>query len=161
MELKNRGEIMKIELEVVKSLAKNLNKYNLSELTFESEGEKLTLKKEIPQESVAVQVVQQKQVQHVEAQVSEVAEKVASVPVNDDRETIKSPMVGTFYRSPSPDAAPFVEIGQEVKEGDVLCIVEAMKLMNEVRATKRCKIEEILPVDGKVLQKGESIFVIS
>lgn len=156
---------MKVDLEVVKSLAKNINKYNLSEVTFEGEGEKLTIKREIPQEQVITQVVQQNPTQHavVHHVVDAVTETQAqSVPeAEETRETINSPMVGTFYRSPAPGVAPFVEEGQEVKEGDIICIVEAMKLMNEVKATKNCRIEKILVKDGTVLKKGDSIFSIS
>ncbi|MGL5232787.1 MAG: acetyl-CoA carboxylase biotin carboxyl carrier protein [Fusobacteriaceae bacterium] len=150
---------MKIDLEVVKSLAKNINKYNLSELTLEGEGEKLTIKREVPQEQVVTQVVQQRVAPQVE-EIVEVPSKevVAEKP---EGETLNSPMVGTFYGSPAPGAANFVVVGQEVNEGDTLCIVEAMKLMNEVKATKKCRIEAILVKDGDVLKKGQSIFVIS
>lgn len=150
---------MKIDLEVVKSLAKNINKYNLSELTLEGEGEKLTIKREISQEQVVTQVVQQR----VAPQVEEVVEVSSKEVVNEtpEGETLTSPMVGTFYGSPAPGAANFVAVGQEVNEGDTLCIVEAMKLMNEVKATKKCRIEAILVKDGDVLKKGQSIFVIS
>lgn len=155
---------MKVDLEVVKSLAKNLNKYNLSELTFEGEGEKLTIKREVPQEKVVTQVVQQRVAQQsleVE-QVPVIEEKVAPVEEKvEAKETITSPMVGTFYSAAAPGAAPFVTVGQEVNEGDTLCIVEAMKLMNEVKATKKCRIEAILVKDGVVLKKGDSIFAIS
>lgn len=155
---------MKVDLEVVKSLAKNLNKYNLSELTFEGEGEKLTIKREVPQEKVVTQVVQQR-VAHQSLEVEQLPvmeEKVAPVEEKvEAKETITSPMVGTYYGAAAPGAAPFVTVGQEVNEGDTLCIVEAMKLMNEVKATKKCSIEAILVKDGVVLKKGDSIFAIS
>lgn len=153
---------MKINLEVVENLAKNISKYNLSELTFEGEGEKITIKREIPSATVVTQVVQQPQV--VAMPVSQVVENsplaVDSKEEITSYETINSPMVGTYYKSPAPGAAPFVTEGQEVKEGDVICIVEAMKLMNEVRATKNCKIIKVLAKEGTVLKKGDPIFAI-
>lgn len=155
---------MKIDLEVVQKLAKNINKYNLSELTFEGEGEKIIIKKEVPVEQVITQVVSQSPaaqpfVHHVVDAVSEQASAEVAGAV-EAKETINSPMVGTFYRTPAPGAAPFVIEGQEVKEGDVICIVEAMKLMNEVKATKNCKIVKVLVQEGTVLKKGDAIFAI-
>lgn len=75
-------------------------------------------------------------------------------------EEIKSPMVGTFYGSPSPDAAAYVKAGQEVKKGDVLCIIEAMKIMNKIEAEKSGKIVEILAKDGDPVQFDQPLFII-
>ncbi len=73
---------------------------------------------------------------------------------------VKSPMVGTFYRSPSPGAEPFVEIGQTVKQGDTLCIIEAMKLLNEIEADASGVIKAILLDNGQPVEFGEPLFVI-
>ena len=72
----------------------------------------------------------------------------------------KSPMVGTFYRAPGPNAAAFVEVGQQVKVGDTLCIIEAMKLMNEIEAEKSGVIKEILVDNGTPVEYGEPLFII-
>ena len=72
----------------------------------------------------------------------------------------KSPMVGTFYRAPGPNAAAFVEVGQQVKAGDTLCIIEAMKLMNEIEAEKSGVIKEILVENGTPVEYGEPLFII-
>ena len=72
----------------------------------------------------------------------------------------KSPMVGTFYRAPGPNAPAFVEIGQQVKAGDTLCIIEAMKLMNEIEAEKSGVIKEILVDNGTPVEYGEPLFII-
>ncbi len=72
----------------------------------------------------------------------------------------KSPMVGTFYRSPSPSAPAFVEVGKTVKAGDTLCIIEAMKLMNEIEAEKSGVIKEILVENGTPVEYGEPLFII-
>lgn len=73
---------------------------------------------------------------------------------------VKAPMVGTFYRSPNPGAAPFIEVGQSVKEGDPLCIIEAMKLLNEIEADKSGVIKEILVENGEPVEYGQPLFVI-
>lgn len=73
---------------------------------------------------------------------------------------VKSPMVGTFYRASAPGAKPFVEVGDSVKEGDVLCIVEAMKLLNEIEADKSGVIKAVLVDNGQPVEYGEPLFVI-
>ncbi|HTT10146.1 MAG TPA: acetyl-CoA carboxylase biotin carboxyl carrier protein [Burkholderiaceae bacterium] len=73
---------------------------------------------------------------------------------------VKSPMVGTFYRSPSPGANPFVEVGQSVKPGDTLCIIEAMKLLNEIEAEVAGEVKEILVENGQAVEYGQPLFVI-
>jgi len=72
----------------------------------------------------------------------------------------KSPMVGTFYRAPGPNAAAFVEVGQQVQVGDTLCIIEAMKLMNEIEAEKSGVVKEILVENGTPVEYGEPLFII-
>ena len=74
---------------------------------------------------------------------------------------VKSPMVGTFYRSPSPGAKPFVEVGQAVKPGDTLCIIEAMKLLNEIEAEVAGEVKEILVENGQPVEYGQPLFVIA
>lgn len=73
---------------------------------------------------------------------------------------VKSPMVGTFYRAPSPSASPFVEIGQVVKAGDVICIVEAMKMMNQIESDKSGTVEAILVENGQPVEFDQPLFVI-
>jgi acetyl-CoA carboxylase biotin carboxyl carrier protein len=75
--------------------------------------------------------------------------------------TINSPMVGTFYRSPSPEAQPFIQVGQEVNVGDVLCIVEAMKMMNQIEADRSGTISEILIENGAPVEFDQPLFSIS
>ncbi|MBK9244655.1 MAG: acetyl-CoA carboxylase biotin carboxyl carrier protein [Burkholderiales bacterium] len=74
---------------------------------------------------------------------------------------VKSPMVGTFYRSPSPGAKAFVEVGQQVKAGDTLCIIEAMKLLNEIEAEVAGEVTEVLVENGQPVEYGQPLFVIS
>jgi len=73
---------------------------------------------------------------------------------------VKSPMVGTFYRSPSPGAKMFVDVGSQVNVGDTLCIIEAMKLMNEIEADRAGTVKAILVVDGQPVEYGEPLFII-
>ncbi|POA99611.1 acetyl-CoA carboxylase biotin carboxyl carrier protein [Chromobacterium sinusclupearum] len=84
----------------------------------------------------------------------------APAPAAANENAMKSPMVGTFYRSPSPGAKSFVEVGQSVNAGDTLCIIEAMKLMNEIEADRSGVIKAILAEDGQPVEYGEPLFVI-
>lgn len=86
----------------------------------------------------------------------------AAAPAVDEPKghEVKSPMVGTFYRSPGPEAKPFVEAGQAVKPGDTLCIIEAMKLLNEIEAEVAGTVKEILAENGQAVEYGQVLFVI-
>ncbi len=83
-----------------------------------------------------------------------------AAPPAPEGHVVKAPMVGTFYRAPNPGAPPFVEVGQTVKEGDALCIIEAMKLLNEIEADKAGVIKEILVENGEPVEYGQPLFVI-
>jgi len=78
----------------------------------------------------------------------------------DESKMVKSPMVGTFYRASSPDAKPFASVGDEVKEGEPICIIEAMKIMNEIEADKSGVIKKILAENGQAVEYGQPLFVI-
>jgi acetyl-CoA carboxylase biotin carboxyl carrier protein len=86
----------------------------------------------------------------------------AAAPVADELKgfVVKSPMVGTFYRAASPGAPPFVEVGQKVSEGDTLCIIEAMKILNEIEAEKSGTITQVLGENGQAVEYGQPLFVI-
>jgi acetyl-CoA carboxylase biotin carboxyl carrier protein len=84
----------------------------------------------------------------------------AAAPEVPKGNVVKSPMVGTFYRSPSPGASPFIEVGQTVKPGDTLCIIEAMKLLNEIEAEVAGEVKEILVENGQAVEYGQPLFVI-
>ncbi|MDI1360563.1 acetyl-CoA carboxylase biotin carboxyl carrier protein [Methylotenera sp.] len=85
---------------------------------------------------------------------------VAEVPVVEEGHAVKSPMVGSFYRSSSPDAKPFVEVGDTVAVGDTLCIIEAMKLLNEIESDKAGVVKKILVENGLAVEYGEPLFII-
>lgn len=84
----------------------------------------------------------------------------ASAPAADAGDTLNSPIVGTFYSAPGPEAAPYVTVGQVVEKGQVLCIVEAMKLMNEIEAECKCKILKICKDNAQAVEFGDALFVI-
>ena len=78
----------------------------------------------------------------------------------EEGHVLKAPMVGTFYRSPSPDAKPFVEVGQPIKEGQTICIIEAMKLMNEIEADASGVVKAVLVENGQPVEYGQPLFII-
>ena len=85
----------------------------------------------------------------------------AEAPAGQEGHVVKAPMVGTFYRSPSPDAKAFVEVGQTVKEGDTICIIEAMKLMNEIETDATGTIKAILVENGQPVEYGQPLFLLA
>jgi acetyl-CoA carboxylase biotin carboxyl carrier protein len=85
---------------------------------------------------------------------------IAQPVVEPEGHVVKSPMVGTFYRSPSPGAASFIELGQAVKPGDTLCIIEAMKLLNEIEAEVGGIVKQILVENGQPVEYGQPLFII-
>src|SRR6266850_1550989 len=89
------------------------------------------------------------------------AQAPAEPETGQEGPVVKAPMVGTFYRSPSPDAKPFVEVGQAVKEGDTVCIIEAMKLMNEIEADASGVIKAILVENGQPVEYGQPLFILA
>jgi acetyl-CoA carboxylase biotin carboxyl carrier protein len=88
------------------------------------------------------------------------AEMAAAEPVPDTAHRVTSPMVGTFYRSASPGAKAFVEVGDTVKEGETICIIEAMKILNEIEADKSGTIKEILCQNGQAVEYGQPLLII-
>ena len=150
------GGNMKIDVKAIKELSENIEKYGLEEITLESEGTKISLKREIEKE-VVTQVAAPRAAAAAPKKVKKTKAKEIETKNHD---SIKSPMVGTFYGAPSPDADTFVKEGQIVEVGDILCIVEAMKLMNEVKAEKKCRIVKSLLTDGAPVTKGADLFLV-
>ncbi|MCJ8342237.1 MAG: acetyl-CoA carboxylase biotin carboxyl carrier protein [Cetobacterium sp.] len=151
---------MKIDINLIENLAENIDKYGLSEITMENEDTKITLKRE---KTIATTVTTKPVVMETTPILEEiVSEVVSEETVNEDEnlEAIVSPMVGTFYASPSPDSNVFVKVGQDIEVGDTLCIVEAMKLMNEVKSTLKGKVAKILVKDGQNIKKGDKLFLV-
>jgi acetyl-CoA carboxylase biotin carboxyl carrier protein len=143
-----------MELEELKELLELLKETDITELQIEKNGTKIKIKREkilssieIPVHKPGGSVVQEKIVEEKE----EEAQRLV---------TITSPIVGTFYRAPSPEADPFVEVGTKVIKGQVLCIVEAMKLMNEIESDVDGIVVKILVENGQPVEYGEPLFLI-
>lgn len=159
-----------MDLNYLRRLVKVFDESTLDNLEIEEEGIKIKLARTksnniinytIPEPT---QLVQQAQAQPAPRVIqSEPKEKPGIKIVTEehvDLFEIKSPMVGTFYRSPSPDADPFVEVGQSIHKGQVLCIIEAMKLMNQIESELSGTIEKILVESGKPVEYGQPLFLI-
>ena len=146
-----------MNLKEIREIINLMNENDLSEIELERDGTKVKIKKtqgDVP-EIVRRQPPDYSIETHVAAKSGE--EKNAG---NSGRKEIKSPMVGTFYRSPSPEAPSFVEIGQTVEVGQVVCIVEAMKLMNEIKSEVRGKIVEIHIENAQPVEFGQTLFSV-
>ena len=146
---------MKFDIDYVEKLAKVLADNSLTEISLEDGEQAITLRKEVMGVTAAPVVAA--------APASQQAQAVSAPAEPKDvkkGKPLTSPMVGTFYSAPSPDAEPFVKVGQTVKEGDVVCIVEAMKLMNEIEAEVSGKITEICVSDGQPVEFGQVLMYI-
>ena len=149
-----------MNIKEIKEMITLMNENNLLELEIEKEGMRIRLKREsvssekdinasgivtIPQFSVTQEAIQP-QVKKEEPAIKFIE--------------IKSPMVGTFYRSPSPESPPFTEVGQMIEIGQVVCIIEAMKLMNEIKSDIKGKLVEVLIENGHPIEFGQPLFLI-
>ncbi len=151
-----------MDLRKLKKLIELVEEYSITELEITEGEEKVRISKSTIYTQSPVALPQQ-----VNAAVA-VTAAVEAAEGTDAAETtrlpsghiVKSPMVGTFYRSSAPGAKPFVDIGQIVKTGDTLCIIEAMKLLNEIEADRGGKIKAILLENGQPVEYGEPLFVI-
>lgn len=153
-----------MEYEKIKQLIDDMGNSKLSSISIDfPDGTKISMAKE---EKILVTQAQRSMVEQEMAQESTIKQGEITVQsqqqekVNENIETVKSPMVGTFYLKPSPSASAYVEIGKEVKVGDTLCIIEAMKLMNEIESEYTGKISKILVEDGKAVEYGTPLFEI-
>jgi len=141
-----------VSLSDVTALVRLMEENQLVELEIEQRGSKIRLVKERASHHPA----------SAAAAPPPVAQTVAPQPasVEDKCKPIISPMVGTFYRSPNPEAPPFVEVGAVVEKGDTLCIIEAMKMMNEIEAEFRGRVKRVVAENGQTVEYGESLFLI-
>lgn len=143
----------------IKEMINLMNENNLLELELERDGLKLRLKKE--SKTPIFERVEEASVKHITHPSREKAHAETPPAEKPKKGTeIKSPMVGTFYRSPSPEAGPFVEVGNEIASGQVVCIIEAMKLMNEIKSETKCKILEVLVENGQPVEFGQPLFIV-
>ena len=151
-----------MDLRKLKTLIDLVSESNVSELEItEAEGKVRIVKGGGAMVQGYSQPIYQ-QMQHVQPQGAPVAPAPAPAVVEEvpTGHTVKSPMVGTFYRSASPGAKAFVEIGSVVKEGETICIIEAMKILNEIEADKAGTISKILCENGQAVEYGQPLFII-
>jgi acetyl-CoA carboxylase biotin carboxyl carrier protein len=143
----------------IQELIDLLKKNNLTELELEREGLRIRVRNEMGVKAVTTNVADQ--ATPVPAAASQPSAAVnIQADVTPGMITIPSPIVGTFYRSPSPDADPYVEEGDYVKKGQVLCIVEAMKLMNEIESEVTGRVVKILAESTKPVEYGQALFLV-
>jgi oxaloacetate decarboxylase alpha subunit len=147
-----------MNLKEIREVINLMNEHDLAEIEIERDGTKIKIRKGPAETSGPVH--KSPSGYHVETQIVTpgVPEPAKSSTAN--RSQIKSPMVGTFYRAPSPEAPPFVDAGQVVEIGQVVCIVEAMKLMNEIKSEVRGKIVEIPVENAQPVEFGQTLFTI-
>jgi acetyl-CoA carboxylase biotin carboxyl carrier protein len=145
-----------MNLKEIKELINLMNENDLVELEVDREGAKIRIKKSSAGKYEAVST------EHLMPQIIHRAESpaVKEEKPNKNLIAIKSPMVGTFYRAPAPDAKPFVEMGQAIEVGQVVCIMEAMKLMNEIKSEVKGKIVEILVENSNPVEYGQVLFMV-
>ena len=146
-----------MDIKDLKQLITIVTGSDITEFEIETQEEKISIKRGSQQ---VVHVAAPAPVYAAPAPAAPVAAPAAAVDAEPAGDKITSPIVGTFYRSPAPDAAPYVEIGQVVEKGQVLCIVEAMKLMNEIEAEFRCKIVKISKENAQPVEYGDPLFIV-
>ena len=147
-----------MEYEKIKQLMEDMGNSRLTAIDIDfPDGTKISMKKESDHENTYIEkeIKKDKQEEQIKVDIKdkiEDAEQVGNI--------VKSPMVGTFYIKPSPTSEPYVEVGKTVKKGDILCIIEAMKLMNEIESEFSGEVTEILVKDGDSVEYGTPLFKI-
>lgn len=161
-----------MEYKQIQELIKTINKSNISELSIEEGDFKITIKQELsgqahfvtmPQMPIQMPLQAPQQALPAAAPAAPAVEKPAAAPAAapaGNTVTIKSPMIGTFYRSPSPDKPVFVNVGDEVKAGQVLCIIEAMKLFNEIESEISGRIVKVLVDESSPVEYDQPLFLV-
>ncbi|WP_071395715.1 acetyl-CoA carboxylase biotin carboxyl carrier protein [Bacillus tuaregi] len=166
-----------LKVQEIRELIKLIDHSKIEEFTFEHDGSKIKMKKNVggsvnvvktveqPVEKTVTEVVQKPVVQEapVEKAVAvqtEAKPEKTEIKDTSDLHSITSPMVGTFYQSPTPDSDPYVKVGAKVSKDSIVCIVEAMKLFNEIEAEVDGEIVEVLVKDGQLVEFGQPLFLV-
>lgn len=147
-----------MNMKEIKEMINLMNENNLMELEVEKDGMRIRLKKTASGQEVysgPIMVERERLPQNRALESAESMEKAAGKTLE-----IKAPMVGTFYRAPAPEAPPYVEVGQMVEPGQVICVIEAMKLMNEIKSEIKGKVLEVLVDNSEPVEFGQSMFLI-
>ena len=148
-----------MNLKEIKEMINLMNENGLVELELEKEGMRIKLRKSSGGGEGAfngpILIEREKTAAIAPTETAQLPEKAEAKTVE-----IKAPMVGTFYRAPSPEAPPYVEVGQVIEPGQVVCIIEAMKLMNEIKSEIRGKLIEIIVDNAEPVEYGQSMFIL-
>ena len=153
-----------MDIKDLKLLIKLVTETDITEFEMDNSDEKIIIKRGHKPEYVTVAAPAVQQYAPPSYQPTSAAASAAAptspAPAAEAGDTVNSPIVGTFYAAPGPEAAPYVTVGQVVEKGQVLCIVEAMKLMNEIEAECKCKILKICKDNAQAVEFGDPLFVI-
>jgi acetyl-CoA carboxylase biotin carboxyl carrier protein len=154
-----------VDIKDLKMLIKMVTETDITEFELENAEDKVVIKRgcngAAPQFQMQAPVYQYAPAAPAAPAAAAAAPAAAPAPAEKEQgDVVTSPIVGTFYRSPAPEAAPYVEVGQIVEKGQVLCIVEAMKLMNEIEAEFKCKIVKISKENAQPVEYGDALFVV-
>lgn len=149
---------MKFETDYIEKLAKIIADNGLTEISLEDGEQAITIRKDLPEVIAAAPAAVSAPVAAAPAATpAQAAEAPKAAPKG---KAITSPMVGTFYAAPSPDAEPFAEVGKTIAEGDVVCIIEAMKLMNEIKSEHSGKVTQICVKNGDPIEFGQVLMYV-
>ncbi len=152
-----------MDIKDLKILIKMVTETDITEFEMANTDEKIVIKRGKGQEIIHMAAPMAPQVVAAPAAAGTPAAPLAPAAgpaKNDKYETVTSPIVGTLYRAPSPESDPYVQVGSIVEKGQILCIVEAMKLMNEIEAEFKCKIVEILKENAQPVEFGDPLFLV-
>ena len=154
-----------MDIKDLRLLIKLVTETDITEFEMDNSEEKIIIKRGYKPEYITVAAPAAQQFAPAGYQPAPVAAPVAAAPSTaapaaDTGDTLNSPIVGTFYSAPGPESDPYVTVGQVVEKGQVLCIVEAMKLMNEIEAECKCKILKICKENAQAVEFGDALFVI-
>jgi len=152
-----------MDLRKIKKLMELLEESGIAEIEVKEGEESIKLSRNITSSAAPLQQMVQQPMMAPQQQATQAASQVENKKddsSNQNRNTVNSPMVGTFYASASPESKPFVTVGQSVKKGDTLCILEAMKMMNQVQAETDGKILEILIDNAEPVEFDQPLFVV-
>lgn len=147
---------MKFETDYIEKLAKIISDNGLTEISLEDGEQAITIRKDLPE----VNMVASAPAAVAAAPAPQAAPAEAKTEAAPKGKAVTSPMVGTFYSAPSPDAEPFVEVGKTIAEGDVVCIIEAMKLMNEIKSEHSGKVTQICVKNGDPIEFGQVLMYV-
>ena len=150
-----------MNIDDIKAVMKLMAEYQLTEFSVESDGSNICIRRESTVAAVAAApVVQTLPVPAAVPAAAPAAPAAAAAPAPAPGTPVESPLVGTFYSAPSPDSAPFVKVGDRVTPDTVICIIEAMKVMNEIKAEKSGVVKEIVAQNGQPVEYGQVLIIL-